>query len=796
MIARQKIYALINLVGLAVGLTTCLFLILYIIDEYRFDSFHKDAERTYRVNLYGKLASQEFNTCYTAAPIAAGMKSEFPEIEDACRIAIWNDLPVRYNEISFTESKVLVADSNYFSFFSFNLLQGNKSSVLNEPNGMVLTESMAGRLFGYKGQGDNSPIGKTVIIGPDKKVFKVSGITEDPPHHSHFHYSLILPMESWEGSHSPIWLGSNVNTYLKLDPNTSWTELQNRFPELVKKYVGPQVQAAMGISMDDFINKGGAYGFTLQPMLKIHLKSDLDRELEPGGNMSTIYILITIIIFVLAIACINFMNLATARFSVRAREVGVRKTMGASKKILIFQFLSESFLMTFLSFLLALVLIATLMTRFNMLSGKELDLNMFIRFDFILGIIAFLLIIAIIAGSYPAFYLSSFKPVEVLKGRIKAGKSSSLIRRGLVVFQFFVSAILIVSTLIIYKQLKHLDKKDLGFSNENILVIKNADALGNNIISFKNELKSMAIFKSASIVDMAPPDVDGSDVFFPVKEDAKDVGFNYFTADEDYQNTLGISMASGRFFSTEFPSDSSAVIINEAAARFIGWNNAIGEKLKTHWASMNEPRTIIGVVKDFNFQTLKKNITPLVIFPGSDGKILLVRIGTHDIVSAVDQIESKWKNFTDDADFRYSFIHEDFQAKFRNEKQFAQIVMVFTFLAILIACLGLFGLSTFMAEQRRKEMGVRKVLGASFSLLLKILSAESLGLIAVAYVLAVPVTWLLIHWWLNSFAYHIGADLMTFIYGGLIIIIVTILSVLYQSIKLTKEDPVKALQYE
>jgi putative ABC transport system permease protein len=796
MIARQKIYAIINLIGLAVGLTTCLFLTLYIIDEFRYDSFHRDADRIYRVNLYGRLASQEFNTCYTASPIAPGMKSEFPEIEDACRIALWDDIPVRYDEISFSEKKILVADSNYFNFFSFKLLQGDINTVLKEPNGVVLTESMASRLLGYKGAGDNTPLGKPILIGTDKRVFKVAGITEDPPHNSHFHYSLILPMESWDASHSQVWLNSNLNTYLKLGSKVPWEGLQSKFPDLVKKYVGPQVQAAMGISMEDFFSKGGAYGYTLQPMLNIHLKSELDRDLEPGGNMSTIYILITIVIFVLAIACINFMNLATARFSVRAREVGVRKTMGASKMTLIYQFLGESFLMTFLSFLIALILIAILISRFNMLAGKDLNLNTFIQYQYIIGILAFILVIGLLAGSYPAFYLSSFKPVEVLKGRIKSGRSSGLIRRVLVVFQFFTSTILIISTIVIFKQLKHLDKKDLGFSKENILVIKNANALGSNKLSFRDEIKSMTIVKGASIVNIAPPEVEHSDVFMPVKEDGKDVGFNYCTSDENFKNALGITMVSGRFFSSDFPSDSNAVIINEAAAKLIGWKDATGERIKTHWDYMKEPQTIIGVVKDFNFQTLKKKITPLAIFPGTEGENLLVRIGSDDIVGAVAQIESRWKTFTDDAVFRYSFISEDFQAKFRNEKQFATVVMVFTFLAIFIACLGLFGLSTFTAEQRRKEMGVRKVLGASFSLLMKALSADFFRLIIIAFVLATPVTWILINWWLNGFAYHIGIDAVTFIAGGLIIILVAALSLFYQSVKITHEDPVKALQYE
>ena len=795
-ISKQKMYTFINVAGLSIGLSTCLFIMLYIIDEYRYDTFHKDANRIYRINLFGRLSGQEFNTCYTAAPIAAGMKAEFPEIEKACRIAVWNDMSVRYDDVTFTEKKILVADSNYFDFFSFVLLQGDPKTVLKEPNGIVLTESLANRLLGYTGKGDDRPIGKAVIIGTDKRVYRVTGITEDPPHHSHFHYSLILPMESWDYSQSQLWTSNNLNTYLKLDANASWQNVQSKFPDLVIKYVGPQVQAAMGISIEDFYNQGGSYGYTLQPMLKIHLFSNLDKELEPGGNISTIYILITIVIFVLIIACINFMNLSTARFSVRAREVGVRKTMGASKGLLIVQFLSESFLLTFFSFVFALLMITLLLSGFNTLSGKELAFDMFLRVDFLTVILLFLVIVGLISGSYPAFYLSSFKPVEVLKGRIKTGKGSGWIRSALVVFQFFISIVLIISTLLIFKQLKHLEKKNLGFDKENVLVIKNADALGLKKRSFKEELKMTSDIVSASIVTLTPPDVDYSDVFRPVGEKEQDFGFNYCFADEDLQKTLGLKMVSGRYFSSEFPSDSGAIIINEAAVKLIGWTDAIGEKIGTHWGNINDPRTVIGIVKDFNFQTLKKDITSLAIFPGSEGNLLLVKLAPGDIFKTIKRIESMWKAFATEVPFEYSFIDEDFNSKFRKEQQLAKVFLLFTILAIFIACLGLVGLSAFSAEQRRKEMGIRKVMGASLAVIIRTLSKEFFGLVVIAFILAIPVTYFIISWWLKSFAYRTSIDTMSFIYGGITAFLVTIFSVAYQSLKVASNNPVESLKYE
>jgi putative ABC transport system permease protein len=794
-ISRQKIYTFINVAGLSIGLSTCLFITLYILDEFRYDAFHKDAKRIYRVNLYGKLSEQDFYTCYTAAPIAQGMKSEIPEIEETCRIAVWNDINVKYEDIVFTEKKILIADSNYFDFFSFRLLQGDPKNVLKGPNGIVLTESLAGRLFGYTGKGDNRPIGKSLMVGTDKRVFRITGITEDPPHNAHFHYSMILPMDSWEYSRNPLWISNALNTYVKLHSNTNWLNVQDKFPDLVIKYVGPQVQMALGIPIEDFLSQGGAYGYTLQPLLKIHLYSSLDQEIEPGGNINTIYILITIVIFVLIIACINFMNLSTARFSGRAREVGVRKTMGASKGLLVFQFLNESFMLTCFSFILALVVITLFINQFNTLSGKQLTFGILYRWDFLASVVVFLLIVGTIAGSYPAFYLSSFKPVEVLKGRIKAGTASGRIRGTLVVLQFFISMVLIISTLLIFKQLKHLEQKDLGFDKGNVLVIKNADALGSRKVSFKEELKKTSDVVNASIVSLAPPDMNYSDVFRPVGDIEQDFGFNYVFADEDLQETLGLKMAAGRYFSRDFPSDSSAIIINEAAVKLIGWKDAVGEKMETHWADSIQ-RKIIGVVKDFNFQTLKKEISSLAIFPGSDGNNLLVRLAPGDLFKSISRIEDKWKSFASEAPFEYSFLDEDYHAKFRKEQQLAKVFMLFTILAIFIACLGLMGLAAFTAEQRQKEMGIRKAMGASLAAIIRTMSKEYFRLIAISLVLSIPASYLIITWWLKSFAYRTQIGVMSFVYGALVAILATVISVAYQSVKAATKAPVESLKYE
>lgn len=796
-INRQKFYAFINIAGLTIGLATSILIVLYVVDEFSYDRFHSDIDRMYRVNLHAKISEQYMDIAYTGAPVAAGFVNEIPEIETSCRIAFQNDINISYGQDAYTEKKVLVADSTFFDFFSFKLLHGDIKTALKEPNSIVLTEESAMKLFGYPNKTNTPPIGKIIKYGTDDRACVITGIAQNPPHNSHFQFNVILSMESWELSKAPDWANNILLSYVKLNKEANWIQAQEKFPAMVQKNIAPLIQGYMGISFDDFIKKGGMYDYVLEPVKGIHLFSTVDDTIEPRGSIGTIYILFAIAAFIIFIACINFMNLSTARFSDRAKEVGVRKALGASRKRLMLQFLNESLFFTFLSMLFAYILIVLVLPGFNLVAGKELSVATLLNWKYISAMLLLIGVVGFLSGSYPAFYLTAFKPTDVLRGKVKAGLKSGGIRKGLVIFQFSISIILIVSTLLIYKQLRHLEKRDLGFDKENVLLVNNANALGNNKVTFKEELKKMTGIINASITSAAPPQIFYSDIFKPLDGSDSDIGITYCFADEDLLGTMDMEMASGRFFSKEMSSDSSAVIINEAAARKMAWDDAVGEKIQTLWDQNKvDKRDIIGVVKDFNFQTLKKEITPLIIFPGSQGNLLLVRISPGDYQQKISAIENSWKNMTTEATFDFSFIDADFDALYRKDQQIGTIISIFTVLAILVACMGLLGLATFTAEQRSKEIGIRKSLGASSFSIVGLLSAEYLKLIAASFILAVPIAYSIIKWWLANFAFKVDIGVLVFIIGGILVAIIALLSVSYQSIKAANSNPVDSLKYE
>ena len=796
-IQRQKFYAFINVSGLTFGLITSLLIVLYVVEEFSYDRFHKNARLMYRVNLTGRMSGQEFKSAYTSAPAAAGFMEDIPEIERACRIAPWKDITLKNLDDKYSEKTVLVADSNFFDFFSFTLLQGDPGMVLSKPYSLVLTESAANKIFGYKGLGDASPIGKTLEFGVEKWACTVTGVMKDPPPNSHFHFSMILSMQSWDYSRSAAWASNALLTYVYLNPNADPKYVESKFQELVKKYIGPQAQAYLGISFEDFLKQGGAYGYFLQPLLDIHFSPEADLHIEPGGNINTIYLLIGIAVFIIVIACINFMNLSTARFSGRAKEVGVRKSLGSPIGNLRAQFLIESVLYTLLSLIIAQTVLIFILPQFNILAGKILTIRSLFNFNYIAAVLLLVFIVGLMAGSYPAFYLTSFRPIEVLRGTIKAGMKSKGIRRTLVIFQFTMSIGLIICTLLIQKQLKYLRNKDMGFDNKNVVVIKNIESLGTDKIPFKEEVLKMPEVANASICNLVPPGVYYTDIFRPKGEDSQERGSNYCIVDEDLLATLKLSLVDGRFFSKDFTSDSRAVVINEAAAKLFGWDDPVGQKIQTFWKENGEDeREVIGVVKNYNFQSLEEEITSLLIFKGEEGNNLIVRLKPGDSRRQIELINDKWKSFPGGGSFDYSYISDDFNAKFRKEQQLSKIFIVFTLLAIIIASMGLLGLATFSAEQRSKEVGIRKAMGASSGTIIRLMSVEYLNLILISFIIAVPLSSLIINWWLKNFAYKTNIGTTSFILGGLIAVLIAVLSVGYQSLKTALRNPSISLKYE
>jgi putative ABC transport system permease protein len=795
-IKRQKFYSFTNIFGLSVGMASTILILLYVADELSYDKFHKDSDLIYRVGIFGRLAGQDFNGATSPAPMASTLVDEIPQINAAVRLNIWTKVITRYEELAFTEEKLLLADSNFFSFFSFKLIQGNKDEVLKGPNKLVITESAAKKYFGYSGSGDQTPIGKLLGIGNGSRTCEVVGIAEDPPANSHFHFTLIMSMDSWDASRQTQWTSNSFYTYYKTISAAG--DMNPTFESLVDKYVGPEVKQYLGIDMNEFRNQGGAYSYILEPLTEIHLNSRLDNQLEPGGRKEYLYVFAAIAAFIILIACINFMNLTTARSADRAKEVGIRKTIGALRYRLMGQFFSESILFTLISAVISVLIIIVALPYFNTLSGKEIGLDVLMNSKYLLGILILIALVGIGAGSYPAIYLTSFIPAEVLKGRIRAGLKSGGIRSFLVVLQFSISIGLIISTLLVYQQLDLMQKKNLGFKKDNILVVDNAPKLGNNKKVFKDLLKQNPVIENVSFSNMTPPHIDNNSVFRPLGENAEDNLFFYFRVDEDYDELMALDLVQGRFFADDIASDSNAVILNEAAMKQLGWVDYEGKQLLSfNRSESGDIINVIGVIKDFNFESLRNEVKPLLFFNAPDWGLVSVRLkeGT-DFQSDINFIEEKWKEFTGNSPFDFVFLDEDFDALFRAEQRMGNIFLLFTVLAIAIACLGLFGLASFTSEQRAKEISIRKVMGASMSQVVVLLSGNFTKLVLISFVIATPAAWYGMNKWLQGFAYRVEISILTIAIGGLVALVIAWLTISMQALKAAKSSPVNSLRAE
>ncbi len=789
---KERIYAFINILGLTVGIAASLLIVVYIADELSYDRFHAKADNIFRVTTRAKISDQATHLATSCLPFAQTAVTEFPEVEEATRLDFRDDLPVAVDDRSFIENHALIADSNFFSVFSFELLQGDKHTALKDPNKVVLTESLAKKYFDYK-VGDETPVGKSLKVGDTN--FEVSGLVADPPKNAHFDFDLIVSLKTM-GDLTGEWTSNNYYTYLVLNPLVNWKELEAKFEIFIEKYIGPEIQQYLGMSLAEFKAQGGDYGFSLQPLTDIHLRSKLDDEIAVNGDITYLYIFGVIAIFIVVIACINFMNLSTARSANRAKEVGVRKTAGATRVGLINQFLTESMLLSLISTLLAMALISILLPVFNTIAGKEISFSSLLDGRLILVFTGLSIFIGLLAGSYPSLFLSSFKPAQVLKGKIGAGFRSSAIRSVLVVFQFTISISLIVSTLIVFKQLNMMQTRNLGFDQENVLIVENTYALGTNKQVFQNELEQYQGIKMVSNSSSLPPRLDNSTVFKAAGENEQDHLLRWYRADFKHLATLGIEMNAGRYFSEDFPGDSSAIILNEAAMKSIGWENHENQKIITF---SNGPQgsmlDVIGVVKDYHFESLKNRIRPMAIILGS-GNVISVRLEPGNPQEQIQLIESKWKQYAPDTPLTYSFLEDNLDQLYRSEMNLLRIFVIFTSLAIVIACLGLLGLAAYAAEQRSKEISIRKVLGASAAQVMMLMSKDVTKLVAISFVLAAPIAYFFISNWLEGFAYKVNIEGFSFLAGGLMAVLIALLTVGYQSIKVALTNPVNSLRSE
>ncbi|MBY0436151.1 MAG: ABC transporter permease [Cyclobacteriaceae bacterium] len=792
-IRKHAFYSSINIIGLAVGVTACLFIILYVADELSYDSFHKDTDNIFRIGLHGKIAGQEINTANSCPPLAAALISQIPGVESAIRLNRRNNMVFKNGDKAFTEDKVLVADSNFFEFFSFKLLEGDPATALKEPNSVVLTPALAQKYF------DGPALGKLLTMGNQNKSFKVTGIVADPPHNSHVTFIAITSTSSEKDYYdSPIWLNNGLYTYFRKSPATAIADISSKLNEVTDQHVAPEVERFMGISIAKFRESGNEYGYFTYPLLDSHLYSNVRDDIEPSGNIEYVFILSGVGLFILVIACINFMNLSTARSAGRAKEVGLRKTLGSVKSQMIGQFLSESVIYGAVAVVLAIALTFVLLPQFNLLSGKALEFSALFSPVFIAGALGLILVIGLMAGSYPAFYLTSFNPVEVMKGKVRAGLKSKGIRSGLVVFQFALSIILIICTVIVYQQIQFLQSRNMGLDKHGVLVINNAGRLGTNREAYKNLMLQQTGIEKASFTNNVFPGVNNTTAFRSAV-DRKDHIMGTYFADVDHADVMKFEMAQGRFFSREFPSDTMAVIINGAAVRELMWEKPLEEKLIVFDGDNNAPKevpmNVIGVVKDFNFESFKTQVRPMVLRVTKISNNLLIRYSGKP-ADAIAQAEKLWKQYASGDPFEYSFLDENFDELFREEQRLSKLFLVFTGLAIFIACLGLFALASFTAEQRTKEIGIRKAMGATELNITALLSREFVLLVVISIVLAVVPAYFLMNQWLGQFAYKVNMSVQVFVFSGAAAILIALTTVVFQSLRAAMAKPVNSLRYE
>ncbi len=791
---RQKGFSIINISGLTIGITCSLLIVLYIQDELSYDKFHTDASRIYRLGFTGKLEGRDFTSAQTGTPVAKALR-QIPGIESTVRLASWATFPVRYEHKAFTEDKMLLADSNFFKFFDFKLVSGNPDSVLLGEGKLVITESAAQRYFGYTSKGDTSPIGKTLMLAQGYPV-TVTGIAEDPPLNSHFLFTMIFSMDSWDEAQADNWITGRVVTYFKVKPDIAISDITKSFDIIIEKNVIHELHQVDSIGMDEFKSRGNDLCFFAQPLTEIHLKSQLSDEIEPNGDIQYIYIFGSVALLITLLACINFMNLSTARSASRAKEVGVRKTIGAQYGKLILQFLLESYVYVIIAMFFSLFLIMIFLPFLNLLSEKKIAYTILFQPSFIIGEILFMLFVGMLAGSYPAFYLTHFNPIEVLKGRLRAKLRSYGIRNTLVVFQFVISTVLIVATLIVYLQLRYIQKANIGFDKANVINLLHTKNLGENGKAFKSALLQYPDISAASYANRLPPNVEWQSVFEEV-DSQKEYLLAIYEMDADHLEAMRYPLVEGRFFSNVTPSDTNTVILNQTAARLIGLKDYKGKKLVTNYDHDGRQREVIGIIQDFNFQSFREPVQPLAVVLGPEPNwemaIRLTRGNTNEKIAL---IESFWKKYAPGAPFQYTFLDKNFEAKHNTEKKLALLSAVFSALVISIACLGLFGLATFTAEQRTKEIGIRKVMGASVQNIVIMINKDFLKPVLLANLIAWPIAGWIMYTWIDQFAFHISFPWWVFFVAGLITLVIALVSISFQTIIAAEGNPVKSLRNE
>ncbi len=798
-LAKNRFISFINLFGLTVGLTCCLLILTYILHELSYDTYNKKAARIYRVTRDFKNGNGivSLHLGAVAPPFGPLLKNEFPDIEKVTRLLRSDNSPLRYGNKVFNEKEVYFADENLFDVFDVTVLKGNPKHGLTDPYSVMLTEEIAKKYFG-----DADPMDKSIRYN-NQFDFKVTGIYKALPSNAHLHPSMMFSFNTLrdtavygEENLRTNWGNNSFLTYLLLPKNYPADKLQEQFPAFIDKYLRYPGAAPN-------FNYSKSTALYLQKLTDIHLKSHLDYEAEENGDIKRVYVFSAIALFILLIACINYMNLSTARSALRAKEIGVRKAIGARKNELLAQFLSESIIISFAAGILALVFTLLALPWLNKVSGLQMSLNILLHPSIVITIVFVPLVVGIISGIYPAIFMSSFQAVKVLKGSLKIGGGNISFRKALVVTQFGISIVLIICTSVVFQQLRYMQTRSLGFNKDHIVTFSYYNALTPQYESFRNELLAQSVIKnttrssripSGRLLDAMGASTVSGDSLTPIKADIK-----FLAADQDFIPAYNIKIIAGRNFSRDYSTDTTSFILNETAAGVLGWKNT-ADAIGKEFAYAGTRGRVIGVMGDFHFESMHQKIVPLVIvLPNANQGMynrLSVKISGTNLPEALAIIEKSWKKFLPDTPFEYTFLDENFDNLYQAEQRQATIFTTFAFIAIFIACLGLFGLSAFAISQRVKEIGIRKVLGASVQSLVTLLSKDFLILVGIAAVISFPIAWYAMHSWLQDFAYRVTISWWLFIMAAIIAAVIAIATISIQAIKAAYSNPVKSLRSE
>jgi putative ABC transport system permease protein len=795
-LASQRIHAFINIFGLAVGFAAALLISAYLAHELSYDNFHPDADRIYRVGVEGKLRGSDLKIAVTALPMAKKLSDDYPAIESSVRVARFGAWLVSSNNASYNEDSLLFADSGFFRFFDFPFIAGDAATALAKEKCIVLTRSAAVRYFGHM-----DVLGKKLTLETEPEPYIITGIIEDVPSNSHFHFDMVGSLVTLNKYLREVWVSHTVYTYIKIRSGTDVQKLEEDINKLVSEYVVPQVREYLDVPAESFTNGTNTITYFLQPLRKIHLSSHLDNELESNGEITYLLTFAIIAFLIILIVCLNFINLSTANAANRAREVILRKVVGAERRQIIFQFLTESVLISFLSLVLALLLTEITMPYFNRFLGTDLHFNLLNDPRIVFSIIAGVFLLGLAAGSYPAVFLASFDPVRVLQGVLNRGISNRSVRSVFVVIQLSISIIIITVTWVVFAQVEFMLNKELGFVKERILVVRRPDALKNQIDEFKREILQYPQIESVTNSNSIPGRDFLATTFTLDSDSARDnLLMNQIFVNYDFEEAFQLSMLAGRFFSPEIASDSIACVINEEALKLLGNKEVLGSFLlsPTLRETIGGRLEIIGVVKNFHFESVDKKIEPLVftLMPGNWEGYLNVRLSSMGIDKSINYLEDTWKKYTSDYPFQYFFLDQDFDKNYRSVVRTGKLLFIFALLSVFLACLGLFGLVLFTTNRRIREIGIRKAVGATNTQIILLLVKETAILNIYASVFAWVMAYLVSQLWLKDFYSRIKLSPHYFVFSSLLVLALSILVVFYQAWTGSRSDPSEALKAE